>query len=174
MTAPRTDFDSPWKDSLETYFRDFIAFFFPPIHHDVDWLRGYEFLDTELQQVVRDAELGKRLADKLVKVWRTNGDETWVLIHVEVQSFEETDFAERMFVYNYRLRDRYNHSVASLAVLGDERSSWRPDGFQTELWGCSTTFQFPIVKLLDYGQKWQALEEEHNLFATVVMAHLKS
>ncbi|HEY9621934.1 MAG TPA: hypothetical protein V6C78_16375 [Crinalium sp.] len=70
--------------------------------------------------------------------------------------------------------DRYNHSVASLAVLGDERSSWRPDGFQTELWGCNTTFQFPIVKLLDYGQKWQALEEENNLFATVVMAHLKS
>jgi hypothetical protein len=30
------------------------------------------------------------------------------------------------------------------------------------------------VKLLDYGQKWQALEEENNLFATVVMAHLKS
>jgi hypothetical protein len=174
MTDSRTDFDSPWKDSLETYFCDFITFFFPPIHSDIDWTRGYEFLDTELQQVVRDAELGKRLADKLAKVWRTNGDETWVLIHVEVQASEEPDFAERMFVYNYRLRDRYNRSIASLAVLGDERSSWRPNQFQTELWGCSTTFQFPIVKLLDYGQQWQVLERDINPFATAVMAHLKA
>jgi hypothetical protein len=35
--------------------------------------------------VVRDAELGRRLADKLVKVWRRDGEEVWVLIHIEVQ-----------------------------------------------------------------------------------------
>ena len=131
-------------------------------------------LDKELQQVVRDAELGRRLADKLVKVWRTGGEEAWVLIHVEVQSFEESDFAQRMFVYLYRIYDRYKRTVVSLAVLGDERRSWRPNQFGYELWGCEVNFKFPIVKLLDYKQQSRALEASRNPFATVVMAHLKA
>ena len=85
MSQSPTPFDSPWKDAIERYFEDFILFFFPQAHGQISWSRGYEFLDKELQQVVRDAELGLRLADKLVKIWRTGGEEAWVLIHVEVQ-----------------------------------------------------------------------------------------
>ncbi|MBC6417813.1 MAG: hypothetical protein GDA44_02975 [Prochloron sp. SP5CPC1] len=62
------EYDSPWKEAIESYFEEFMAFFFPEAHRDIDWSRGYETLDTELQQVVRDANLGKRLADKLVRV----------------------------------------------------------------------------------------------------------
>jgi hypothetical protein len=151
-----------------------MAFFFPQIHADIDWSRGFEFLDQELQQVVRDAELGRRLADKLVRVWRLSGEETWVLIHIEVQSSEQAEFSFRMYVYNYRLSDKYNVPIVSLAILGDERSSWRPQQYQRQLWGCSVDFQFPIAKLLDYGGNWQALEESSNPFAVVVMAHLKA
>jgi hypothetical protein len=60
MTDPTTDFDTPWKDVLETYFEDFVSFFFPQAYAGIDWSQGFEFLDKELQQVVRDAELGKR------------------------------------------------------------------------------------------------------------------
>ena len=63
MTELRDEFDSPWKEILEAYFQDFMQFFFPQIHDDIDWSRGYDFLDQELRQVVRDAELGKRLVD---------------------------------------------------------------------------------------------------------------
>ena len=41
---------------------------------------------VDFNSVVRDAELGKRLVDKLVKIYRTSGEEAWVLLHVEVQS----------------------------------------------------------------------------------------
>jgi hypothetical protein len=90
MSPLRTDYDSPWKDILETYFEAFMAFFFPTVYADIDWQQGYEFLDKELQQVVRDAELGKRYADKLIKVWNGAGDQVWVLIHIEVQSQAES------------------------------------------------------------------------------------
>jgi len=173
MSQPQTEFDSPWKDVIERYFEDFIQFFLPQAHGEIAWSRGFEFLDKELQQVVRDAELGRRLADKLIKVWRTGGEEAWVLIHLEVQSFEETNFSERMFVYHYRIYDRYKRSVASIAILGDERDSWRPNQFGYELWGSEVRFRFPVVKLLDY-QQWSALEDSSNPFATVVMAHLKA
>jgi hypothetical protein len=93
------EYDSPWKEAIERYFEAFIAFFFPAAHAGIDWSRGYEFLDTELQQVVRDAELGRRLADKLVRVWRRDGEEAWVLIHVEVQGQPDEAFPQRMYVY---------------------------------------------------------------------------
>jgi hypothetical protein len=169
-----SDFDSPWKEALDVYFELFLAFFFPQVHDEIDWTRGYEVLDKELQQVVREAELGRRVVDKLVKVWRRDGQEEWVLIHVEVQTQEETDFSERMYVYNYRLFDRYNRKVVSLAVLGDERLGWRPTRFGYSLWGCTIAFQFPVVKLLDYAADEAGLEANPNPFATLVLAHLKT
>src|SRR5204863_8331918 len=102
-TAPMPDYDSPWKEMLDGYFPAFIAFFFPEAHADIDWTRGYESLDTDLQQIVRDAALGTRLADKLMKVWRRDGTEQIVLIHTEIQGTREADFAKRIYVYNYRL-----------------------------------------------------------------------
>ncbi|MBD2775962.1 cytosolic protein [Iningainema tapete] len=172
MSNPQTEFDTPWKDILQRNFEDFILFFFPQVHGQIDWTRTPEFLDKELQQVVRDAELGRRLVDKLVKIYRTGGEEAWVLIHVEVQAQEESDFSQRMFTYHYRIYDRYKRSVVSLAVLGDDRSTWRPSQFGYELFGCRLDFQFPIVKLLDYSQRLSELEASRNPFAVVVMAHL--
>ncbi|MEH2056845.1 MAG: cytosolic protein [Nostoc sp.] len=171
---PQTEFDSPWKQILQLYFEEFMLFFFPQVHGEIDWTRQPEFLDKELEQVVRDAELGKRLADKLVKIYRTAGEESWILIHLEVQSQESSDFAARMFTYNYRIYDRYKRSVASLAVLGDERSNWRPSRFGYNLFGCTVEFTFPIVKLLDYQQRQSELQASRNPLATVVMAHLKA
>ena len=121
------DFDSPWKEILQYYFSDFMAFFFPIAYQDIEWSRKYENLDKELQKVVRNSELGKRVADKLVKVWLKDGEESWILVHVEIQSQKESDFAKRMYVYNYRIFDKHNHSVVSLAILGDEHPSWKPD-----------------------------------------------
>ena len=174
MSEERADYDSPWKEALERYFEAFMAFFFAQAHRDIEWSRGYEFLDKELHQVTPDAALGRRRVDKLVKVWQKGGEEAWVLVHVEVQSQAEADFAERMYVYNYRLFDRHRRRVASLAVLGDERTEWRPDQFGYALWGCKVGLTFPVVKLLDYREQWPALEESNNPFATVVMAHLKA
>ncbi|MBN2702398.1 MAG: hypothetical protein JXR29_13210 [Methylothermaceae bacterium] len=50
--------------------------------------------------MVQDARLGRRYADKRVKVWALDGTEARVLIHVEVQGEAEKAFAERMDVYH--------------------------------------------------------------------------
>jgi hypothetical protein len=168
------DFDSPWKESLELYFRAFLALFFPHIHDDIDWSRGFEFLDKELQKIVRTSEGGRLYVDKLVKVWRKNGEEAWVLIHIEVQTQRETDFAKRMYGYNIRIFDRYNRTVVSLAVLADDDPSWRPDHYEDELWGWSVRMSWPPLKLLDYANQVAELESSNNPFAKVVLAHLKT
>jgi hypothetical protein len=112
-----TDLDSPWKEALEQFLDPFLAFFYPVLHAAIDWTRGYESLDKELQQITRDARTGRRLADKLFKIWRQDGEEAWLLVHIEVQGQREKAFPERMFIYSYRLYDRYRRPVVSLAVL---------------------------------------------------------
>ena len=161
-------------DIVETYLPEFFAFFFPDAYTAIDWERGFDFLDQELRQVVRDAELGQRFVDKLVKVYLKDGEETWILIHLEIPSQYESQFAERIYVYNYRIFDKYRRRVASFIVLGDENTNWRPSEFGYEIFGCQVNFSFPVVKLLDLGQDWEALVNNRNPFATVVMAHLKA
>jgi hypothetical protein len=41
--------------------------------------------------------------DKLVRVYGQDGAEDLVLVHIEVQGQREADFAQRLYVYNYRL-----------------------------------------------------------------------
>src|SRR5262245_22701577 len=139
-----SDYDSPWKEALDRYFEQCLAFFFPQAHADIDWGRGYQTLDKELQQVVPAAEQGRRYVDKLVKVWLKSGEEKWILIHVEVQTSRESEFPKRMYVYNYRIFDRYDHEVVSLAILGDEDAGWRPDSFGHERWGFSAGIRYPV------------------------------
>lgn len=172
--AERDDYDSPWKEALENRFPEFMALLFPAIHAEVDWRRDQIFLDKELQQVVQDAESGRRHADKLVKVWARDGSETWVLIHVEIQGEAERAFAERMYVYHYRLFDRYRVDVVSLGVLTDMTAGFRPAGFRWSRWGCAIEFRFPCVKLLDWQARWPELEASENVFALVVMAQLRA
>ena len=168
------DYDSPWKNILESYFEEFMQFFFPDAARDINWSHVYEFWDKELQQVVRDANLGRRYADKLVRVWRNSGEQKLVLVHIEIQGQRDTDLAERMFVYNYRCYDRFKQPVASLAVLADESAEWRPNSFSYGFWGSETSIRFPVVKLTDYRNQIEMLETSDNPFALATLAHLET
>lgn len=167
-------FDGPWKEALEWFFEPFLAFFFPTVHAGIDWLRGFEFLDKELQKIVPEAEVGQGTVDKLVKVWARDGEETRVYVHVEVQSQHDASFSRRMYVYNHRLSDRYGRMPVSLAILGDNGPAWRPGAFQMGRWGCEVRFTFPAVKLLDYRARERDLERDSSPFAAITLAHLKT
>ena len=166
------DYDSPWKEVLEQYFEEFIAFFFPKAHKDIDWTKGYEFLGKELQQITKDAETKRRYVDKLAKVFLKNGEETWNLIHTDIQNDPEKDFTERMYIYNYRIFDKFKRPAASFAVLASVPEERRVDQYKREIWDCKILFEFPIVNLKDYAKDQDSLIKSSNPFAVVVMAHL--
>ncbi|WP_200330546.1 hypothetical protein [Thiocystis violacea] len=84
-TAPeRSDYDSPWKEAIGAYFQPFMRLFFEPVHERVDWRQPHEFLDAELQKITGDSQIGKRFADRLVRVRGREGQELWLLIHIEI------------------------------------------------------------------------------------------
>ncbi|MBF0437770.1 MAG: hypothetical protein HQL93_01480 [Magnetococcales bacterium] len=167
---PNDQFDVPWKDILEAYLPDFLEFFLPVAFAEIDWSRGFEFLNTEFARISRDADIGDRRMDKLVKVWRFDGKEFWVLIHIEIQGDRKTNFASGMYVFQYRAYDLYHVPVVGLAILADEELGWRPTEFGYEMWGTKQSYQFTSVKLLDYSEI--ELEQSTNPFAIVTLAHL--
>ena len=170
----RADADSPWKLILRQYFQQAIEFFFPNIAEQIDWTIPVEFLDKEYQQLTPDSEIGKRLADQLVKVCQKGGNSIILLIHLEVQAEPEDIFPERIFTYLIRIFDYFHQPPISLVILCDSDSNWRPNQYRFTTFGSNLEFNFTAVKLLDYAAQWDDLEASQNVFAAVVMAHLKA
>ncbi len=170
----RGDFDEGWKEIIGVYFPQLMEFFFPEAYRDIDFNQRYDFLDTELERFVKESASIKRWADKLIRVTLKNGQSKCILIHVDVQGYYDSGFAERMYIYNYRIFDRYRLETVSLAILADDRKNFRPSQYEVSYWGFQCLFRFPVVKLLDYLERWEELEKSTNPFGIVVMAHLTS
>ncbi|MCA9793812.1 MAG: Rpn family recombination-promoting nuclease/putative transposase [Candidatus Eremiobacteraeota bacterium] len=131
-----------------------------------------ESLDKELRAITREAEKGPRECDLLLQVRLLNGQSGWFYFQVEVQAQHDKHFARRVYVYNYRVFDRFGEDVCSLAILADTSASWRPDRHTWQRFGCCLDFRFPTVKLTDLRPRLAELETSSNPFAAFVSFHL--
>ena len=168
----RAQFDRAWKLVLKNYFKDFMTFLFPSIAERIDWQKPYEFLDKELLAIQGEAATQDKRADQLIKVQEINGDNIWVMLHIEIQNSCEINFAERMFQYYYRIYDLYRKPLMSMAILTDHNKKWRPNVFYQAQWGCELTLKFPTIKLLDFLKDKSRLEESTNPISRIILAHL--
>ena len=175
LKRSHADLDSPWKAILAHFFQPFVELCLPELTEQIDWSRNYETLDKELQKIVPDAQTGKRIADMLFKIWLKNGQEKWILIHLEIQAQQQESFSHRMFTYNYRTYDRYQKPVVSIALLLDEDPKWRPSYFEMQdpfNGKPFLQFYYRAVKLLDYASKKEDLNQRKDLFSLVILAQL--
>jgi len=166
------EYDSPWKEILDKYFKEFMQICFPELYDAIDWRTPPKMLDKEFQQIAQESETGQRTVDKLVEVRLLTGQLEWLLVHLEIQSQSSNAFARRMFVYYYRITDKFHQPVVSLAVLGDADPNWNPQQFEQSHFGCRVRFEFPTVKLVQFESRIEELEQSENPFATVILAHL--
>ena len=168
-------FDESWKLVLEKYFWECLDFYFPEISKQIDKTKGYSFLDQELQQITPKSKSKKRRVDKLAEVYLQDNKEIWVLIHIEVQTYKEEEFAMRMYSYHYRIWDKYQKPIASLAILADNYEKFKPEKFELCAFGEKfVEFKFKIAKLLDWEKKEDELKNNKNVFAIVTLASLKA
>jgi len=140
----RPDIDTPWKEALDYEFRSGLRLLFPPTVKYIDWAIDYEALDSELRKIWPEDELGKRLADKLVKVQNLAGDARY--LHFEIQGQPQADFPSRMYTYNHLGRGKFKQPVSSLAILADDDPDWRPQEYREETEESSVLFRFTIIK----------------------------
>lgn len=175
IATPTETFDEPWKQIVPALFEAFLTFFAPAMAEKIDWRHKPEFLDKELRRIAKGFGRRRRsTADFLVKVWLLDGEEKWLIIHIELQAQKDTNFPERMFLYNVRAFDLYRQPVIGMAILADGDPHWRPDRFGYGMGTSTTGHQYSVVKLLDYQDRQQGLEGMANPFGLAVLAHLKT
>jgi hypothetical protein len=173
------DHDSPWKDALELYFPQALALLTPDLYSLIDGSVPVEFLDKELQAVLRASApgQGRRHADKLARVRLRSGDDALLLVHVEIQGRLSGPqalqvFGWRMLEYNVLIRQRERRrgrallppQVYSLGVLIDQ--PWRSPRdapaatltYRSDFLAQRTRFTFPIVELNDWRARWDELD----------------
>ncbi|AUB80573.1 DUF4351 domain-containing protein [Candidatus Thiodictyon syntrophicum] len=171
--APAPDFDSPWKEAMDAWFQPFMALFFPAVHDLIDWTRPHEFLDAELQRLTGDSEIGRRTADRLVRVYSREGQELWLLLHIEIQGRADAAFPERMFQYWYRIYDRYRGvEILSLALLTNDRAPVGGGVYRRKRDGYGVSFRFRVHALPDWDQAELGTRAASNPFAVVALAQL--
>jgi predicted transposase/invertase (TIGR01784 family) len=165
--------DEKWKSLISKYLKDFLSFFMPDLYKEVDFEKGYEFLDGELNKIKIKSKSKNRRSDRLVKLYLKNGLEQYLLVHIEIQGYFEEDFSKRMFKYFYRVADLHNsYNITAISVYTEDREDFKPNKFQHNLFGTELTYKFNAYKVLE--QKEEKLKESINIFAFAVLAVLYS
>jgi hypothetical protein len=168
----RNQFDLLWKAGIEEMPTEAISSLMRKQAHLIDFTRPPEFLDKELRAIINSNK--KKLdsnnhADFLVRVWMKDGQEQWILIHIEVQSQPQFDgkFEERMYLYYVRIKQKYKCAVASLAVLADGSKKFKPKLYQESCLDTHLSFAFPYLKIMDLDA--DELRKSENPFDVVLL-----
>lgn len=163
------DHDGLFKELLTTFFREFLDLFAP---------RVFEYgkptsLTLAGTETVRDShETGARRADLVVKVDFRGGEQTFFLIHVEVQAQTQTEFAKRMFHYFARLHQMYDALVYPIALLAfDARTRDEPDEF-TVTFPDRNVLRFEFLKIYLRKLDWREFLGSNNPVAAALMAKM--
>ena len=164
--------DSPWKDTIEQFTRSFLEVTFPEVAAGIDWSVQPESLEQELREITPASEVGAKRVDKLLKVRLLDGTDQWLYIHIEVQMHYDPGLPKRLFIYHYRIFDKYGVSPLTLAILGDTNRKWRPTSYHYQSLGCGITFLFLICKTIDFKGKLDDPRYRHQQALFIIAAHL--
>lgn len=155
------------SSSLAELFQEFIEFFAPSLSEQIDFTKKADFLQQELyQQIIQ--KKGKNYADLIVKVFLKNGEEKFILVHIEVQAIGGEAFAERMFRYFYRIYDKFNVEVYAIALLTDATYQSHNEKFNYSFHGTELTYRYNTYKF--HGKDPEKLKQSSNPFALAVTA----
>lgn len=165
----KVNHDANWKFIIEELFPEFMSFFLPKLAEEIDYTQAPEFMEQELHKIVADkVKKGKVVNDKLVKVRLKNGEDKWVLIHIEIQGTFETHFSKRMFIYFYRILDKYDKEITALAVYTGNQQSRQKNKFNYNFYGTELEYKFNTYVAKDAQEK--ELLKSNNPFALVILA----
>src|SRR5690625_1132825 len=87
------DYDGLWKKVIADLFEEFMLFFAPDLYEEIDFNKAPDFLQQELFKEILQRKKGRNVADQIVKVSLKSGEDKWILIHIEVQGEDSTDFS---------------------------------------------------------------------------------
>jgi len=142
--------DKLWKAIIEEFFLDFLLYFYPDFVPKIDLSKGFDFLDKDLPKFLPEAAEIDRKADKVVKINLKDGSTQWIIIHIEVQGYKDPNFPHRMFVYYYRLAERFGVPIATLVIYSDDNQQNRANKYEAACLNTKLSYEFDTFAISDY------------------------
>ena len=161
--------DRLFKQLLSNFFPEFIELFFPEI--SADWQpNSLRFLPQEVFTDVTEGE--KKIIDLIVQASFKSQD-TLFIIHIEHQSYSQTNFNERMFTYFARLREKYALPIYPIVIYSyDTPTKIEPNSYRIELFGKTVLeFNYSVIQLNQLH--WQEFVNKRNPVASALMAKMR-
>lgn len=119
-----TRHDQLFKHLIETFFAQFIEGFFADIYENIDF-SSLIFLSEEIVATVHDKD--ERRLDIVAEVFDKSSNSS-VIVHVESQSYYQSDFNKRMYHYSSQLHRKFDKPVIPIAVFSYDES-WNKDEY---------------------------------------------
>ena len=164
----RQDFDAYWKALLPMFLKDLIQLCMPEVYPYIDFSAQPRFLEQELHDIsVKQGKKGKKYLDKLVDVKLKDGSNTWLLIHIEFQNYEDPHFPERMHGYYYRILYKYGRDLTALAVYTGDIKDQR-DAYFRRLFTRNVLYEYYTYSIKDADE--ETLLASDNPFALAVLS----
>jgi Domain of unknown function (DUF4351)/Putative transposase, YhgA-like len=162
------DHDRLFKELIQTFFWEFIELFLPEV---LDYVAkdSLTFLPEEIFTDVTSGD--KRKIDLLAQVkWR--GEDSYFLVHLENQAYNQKKFERRMFHYFARLDAKYLLPIFPIVIFSYDEPK-RPEKSQYAV-------NFPGRKILEFNYfaiqlnnlNWRNFLNQPNPVAAALMAKM--
>ncbi len=107
------DHDRLFKELISTFFVEFIDLFLPQVARYID-RNEIQFLP---QDVFTDVTSGEKKEVDLLAQVKYRQQDTYFLIHIENQSYSQSEFTKRMFKYFSRLYEKYDLPIYPVVIF---------------------------------------------------------
>jgi predicted transposase/invertase (TIGR01784 family) len=144
----------------------------PEIFDLVDFSEPIKSLDNEFKTLFPESESDDRRVDKLVEVKLKNGENKWILLHIEIQSYEDKYFAKRMYHYYSRIFDRYDKEIEAIAVFTYQANRHKQNKYESKFIKTKLSYEYPIYDIA--VQNIEELKKSSNPFSFVIQTLIKS
>lgn len=161
-----TNHDLLFKQLFRHFFKDFLKAFFPKIYDQID-VKSATLLSGE---VFTDIVKGKtRKLDIVIRATVKN-KKSLIIVHVEPQSSQQSNFNERMFSYYSLLYHEYRLPIIPIAVFTYD-SPWEKDSFSIQ--ALDTTYlHFRYHTLHLKKMNWRAFIRNDNPVVAALLSKM--
>jgi hypothetical protein len=161
------DHDRLFKELIQAFFEEFILLFFPDMYEHIDFCH-LSFLSEEL---FTDVTAGEKYRVDLLVEMKLKGEDGLIIVHIENQSYVQSSFPERMFIYFSRLFEKYRTNVVPIAVFSYDTIRDEPSSFTLPLpFGNILHFRFFTIELRK--QNWRNYIRIDNPIAAALLSKM--
>ncbi len=161
--------DRLFKELLSTFFLEFIELFFPEILEYLD-RSSITFVDKE---VFTDVTAGETYEVDLLIEGKFKEQSYSFLIHVENQSYNQTDFNKRMFRYFARLHEKFDLPIYPIVIFSYDRPMREAAANYVVDFPDRQVLQFNFATVQLNRLNWRDFLKNHNPIAAALMAKMK-